>query len=191
MWSPRSFWKLPMQVLATLIVNKIRGIVDCCFLVNKGMTGSEVMIYFLDVVLKSRNLFLTSGHVFCWLPFLWSLYLCWINILTLQTWMFSWTILLEPSFIQPIPTWHTAFEVDVTDSGAVQAPGFGDNRKAILQAINRVSKRVTPFWIWILSPTYPMKTARKKNYVNVLYLYHLYFFFQTSEMWLNQLCQGF
>ena len=36
MWSPQSFWKLPMQVLATLIVNKIRGIVDCCFLVNKG-----------------------------------------------------------------------------------------------------------------------------------------------------------
>ena len=35
-----------MQVLATLIVNKIRGIVDCCFLVNKGMTGSEVMIFF-------------------------------------------------------------------------------------------------------------------------------------------------
>lgn len=35
-----------MQVLATLIVNKIRGIVDCCFLVNKGMTGCEVMIFF-------------------------------------------------------------------------------------------------------------------------------------------------
>lgn len=35
-----------MQVLATLIVNKIRGIVDCCFLVNKGMTGSEVMVFF-------------------------------------------------------------------------------------------------------------------------------------------------
>lgn len=158
MWSPRSFWKLPMQVLATLIVNKIRGIVDCCFLVNKGMTGSEVMIFF-GCCLKESQPFLDFWTCFFWLPFLWSLYLCWIHILTLQTWMFSRTILLEPSFIQPIPTWHTAFEVDVNDWGAVQAPGFGDNRKAILQAINRVSERVTPFWIWILSPTFPMKTA--------------------------------
>ena len=54
-----------MQVLATLIVNKIRGIVDCCFLVNKGMRGGALFCYFFDAVLKSHNFFLLfSGHVF-------------------------------------------------------------------------------------------------------------------------------